>query len=87
MLLSGCAGTKLPASVSGGIDRIFPEPPHEIRGLTKADQDWIDETIATGTTCCQWMVKPRPAGLDKKAVVPSVSKPAQKRGLWKRLTS
>lgn len=75
MLLLGCAGTKLPASVNQGLDRAFPEPPHEIRGLTRADQAWINETIEAGSTCCSWQVKPRPPGLDNPTPLP---KPAPK---------
>lgn len=88
MLLTGCAGTKLPASVSGGIDKIFPHPPHEIRGATTVDQRWIDETIEAGSTCCGWMVKPRPNDLDipkpKPVAVKANPKP-KKLPLWKRL--
>lgn len=97
ILLAGCAGTRLPASVSGGIDRIFPEPPHEIKGATPVDQGWIDETIEAGSTCCGWIVKPRPLGLDPTpvpvAVSPLVKAPApsrvttkpKKKPLWLRM--
>lgn len=86
MLATGCAGTKLPASVSGGIDQIFPAPPHEIRGATKVDQDWIDETIAAGQTCCHWEIEPRPAELDRPAKVVVAPAPVQKKpSLWRRL--
>jgi hypothetical protein len=83
MLTAGCAGTRLPASVSGGIDQVFPAPPHEIRGLTRADQAWIDETIAAGASCCGWVVKPRPQSLDRKiAVSPLVAAPPPKKRRW-----
>lgn len=89
MLLTGCAGAKLPASVSGGIDKIFPEPPHEIRGATPIDQRWIDETIEAGSTCCAWQVKPRPAALDAPPPPPAAKltpkPPPKKKPLWKRL--
>lgn len=60
--------------------KAFPEPPHEIRGATKVDQDWIDETIEAGATCCGWAVKPRPNGLDpapKPVAVLPVKAPAK----------
>lgn len=73
----------MPASVSGGIDRIFPEPPHEIRGATRADQAWIDETIEAGKACCHWTIKPRPNGLD--AAPPALAPaPSKKQRWWKR---
>lgn len=92
-IVLGCAGPKLPASVSGGIDRIFPEPPHEIRGATSVDQAWIDETIEAGSTCCHWAVKPRPNDLDpppavvvpKKATPSRVTRKPKKKPLWKRM--
>lgn len=86
MLTAGCAGTRLPATVSGGIDQVFPEPPHEIRGATPVDQAWIDETIEAGATCCGWHVKPRPVALDKPIVLPPAPKAKpKKRPLWMRL--
>lgn len=85
MLATGCAGTRLPATVSGGIDKLFPEPPHEILGRTKVDQAWIDETVEAGKSCCGWSIKPRPQSLDApKAVVPAPAKPTKKK-LWQRL--
>jgi hypothetical protein len=51
--------------VSDGLDRVFPEPPHEIRGATTIDQNWIDETVEAGSTCCGWNIKPRPPEIDR----------------------
>lgn len=80
----------MPASVSGGIDKIFTEPPHEIRGLTHTDQAWIDETVEAGKTCCGWQIRPRPPELDRpRAVEPAIKpRPKKKRLLdrWRKKT-
>lgn len=78
--------------MSHGLDQVFPEPPHEIRGATPVDQAWADEVIEAGSTCCGWVIKPRPADLDPKPLPVAVSplvkapakpvKPKKKIALW-----
>ena len=77
-LMTGCSGTKLPASVSGGLDRVFLPPPHAIRGATPVDQAWIDETIAVGVEVMKWEIKERPPGLDAQKPKPPVVKKKKK---------
>jgi hypothetical protein len=77
-MTAGCAGTNLPASVSG-LSRVFREPPHEIRGATPADQRWIDETIETGSETLGWQVKPRPARLDQPTAPAAPAKKPKRR--------
>jgi hypothetical protein len=87
-ILAAC-GHKPPASVSQGVDRIFPEPPHEIRGATPVDQRWIDETVAAGQTCCMWAVRPRPNDIDRTHTVAGktvpVPAPPKKKKLRERV--
>jgi hypothetical protein len=72
--LAGCAGTSLPASVTGGECRVFPRPEYAVRGKTKYDQNWVDDTVESGVGGCKWQ-RPaaRPPALD---AAPSVGRPA-----------
>lgn len=93
MLLTGCASNKEFATLTGGACSAFPEPAYQIKGRTKTDQRWADETTEAGVAGCGWK-RPahRPVAMDAKpAVVPAVaiepapaSKPA-KRHWWNRI--
>jgi hypothetical protein len=63
--LAGCAGTSLPASVTGGECKVFPRPEYAVRGKTLYDQNWVDDTVESGVGACQWQ-RPaaRPPALD-----------------------
>jgi hypothetical protein len=73
-VLAGCAGTSLPASVTGGECRVFARPEFAVRGKTKYDQNWVDDTVESGVGGCGWQ-RPaaRPPALD---AAPSVGGPA-----------
>lgn len=74
--------------MSGGIDQIFPAPPHEIRAATPSEQAWVDETIEAGKSCCGWVIKPRPKNLDRRiAVSPLVPAASKKKHFWQRAAS
>jgi hypothetical protein len=62
LIVTGCAGSNLPASVSGGECRVFVAAAHEMIGKTRYDQEWIDQTIESGVAACGW---PRPKARPK----------------------
>lgn len=65
LTVTACAGTNLPASVSGGECRVFEAPPYAVRGAARYDQRWIDSNVEAGVSACRWQrPQPRPAGLD-----------------------
>lgn len=86
VLLTACAGTNRPESVSGGECRLSDPPPYVVLGAKKYDQGWIDETIEAHVAACNWpRPKARPAALDAngQAVAPA---PAKKRpGIIRRI--
>lgn len=91
--LSACAGDNpiLPASLKPTSDARFEEPPHEIKGKTKVDQNWIDKTVGVGQEVLGWQVAPRPPGLDAptpaatRATTPAAKPAAKKKpSLWRR---
>jgi hypothetical protein len=51
--LAACA-TPRPASVVGGECRVFEQPNHPVKGKTKRDQAWIDDTVESGIAACGW---------------------------------
>lgn len=64
VMLAGCTGTKLPASVSGSESKVFEAPPYVVCGVARYDQKWIDENIESGIGAFGWdRPKPRPAAL------------------------
>ena len=89
--LTGCAGTRLPVSVSESECKIFERPPYQIKGATQYDQDWADGNTEAGVGGCAWQRPlPRPPELDAQATrskVLTAAKPAtpkKKPGIFKR---
>lgn len=89
-ILGGCA-TPVPASVKGGVCKLFNAPPYAYKGKTFHDQSWIDDTIERGVAGCHWKrPKARPAGWDANGnpvSSPAPTQPAKKkhqilRKLW-----
>lgn len=82
--LAGCASDNRIATVKDGASKIFSPPPHVIKGATRVDQSWIDETIESGISGLGWKRPgPRPPGLDavKPVAVPAPVK--KKRPFWR----
>lgn len=52
-LLAAC-GTSPPASVASGECKVFREEIAGVCGLTRADQDVIDENAEAGVAACRW---------------------------------
>ena len=53
MLLTGCASTKF-ATLTDGACKAFPRPAFQIKGATRYDQKWADETTEVGISGCGW---------------------------------
>lgn len=53
MLLTGCASTKF-ATLTDGACKAFPRPVYQIKGATRYDQKWADETTEVGISGCGW---------------------------------
>jgi hypothetical protein len=70
MLLAGCAEPNKLLTF-GGVCQALPQAEYQIKGKTRYDQIWIDKTIESEVTGCQWdRPKPRPAKWDVAVVVP-----------------
>ena len=78
VVLAGCAGNNLPASVLGGECKIFERPPYVVLGKNTYDQDWIDGTVEAGVASCGWK-RPQPRPAVKKPVRPSPVRPVSPR--------
>jgi hypothetical protein len=77
MLLTGCAGTKF-ATLTDGACKAFPRPAYQIKGATRYDQKWADETTEVGISGCGWK-RPvrRPAYLNPMPVkAPAAAAPS-----------
>ena len=71
MSLSACAGSDKIATFLGGACKALPQAEYQIKGKTRYDQVWIDQTIESEVAGCQWdRPKPRPASWDATVVVP-----------------
>jgi hypothetical protein len=86
-MIAGCAGGRLPASVSKGTCKIIPQAEYEILGQTRHDQRWIDETIEGEIGGCGFKrPKPRPTSWDVVIRSPIVVQQVpKKRSLIKRI--
>jgi len=68
MLLAGCANTKF-ATLTDGACKAFPRPVYQIKGATRYDQKWADETTEVGVAGCGWKrPEHRPAYLNPMPV-------------------
>lgn len=52
-LLAGCATAPRPATPAGEC-RLFHDPGRPVAGVTRADRQWIAETIEAGVVGCGW---------------------------------
>lgn len=60
LALGGCPGREPPepATVHEGACEAFKHPDFYVRGKTRKDQHWINQTVERGIRVCNW---PRPA--------------------------
>lgn len=86
MSLAACAGNQKFATLSDGACSAFPRPQYQIRGVTRYDQKWADETTEAGVAGCNWhRPQLRPARLVTKAVpieTPADLKPTTFKHRW-----
>lgn len=65
LFLAGCQNKALISSIPGGESKVFEEPPYEVHGKTKYDQNWIDSQIEGGVAAYGWRrPSARPAEID-----------------------
>jgi hypothetical protein len=96
-LLAGCASTKF-ATLSDGACKAFPRPEYQVKGATRYDQKWVDETTEAGVAGCGWnrpahrptYLNPMPVKAPIAAPAPwpdAVPMPAKKPSFFNRLRS
>lgn len=60
MSLAGCATFNQALSIKGACDS-FQAPKFAVKGKTRPDQLWVDDTTESGIAACKWQrPKPRP---------------------------
>jgi hypothetical protein len=90
VVIAGCSGIPLPASVRDGECKVFERPEFVVRGAKRYDQNWIDGNIEAGVGGCNWArPKPRPASFDAAGnTVAPVADPTprapRRSGIWLR---